>query len=125
MDAPQLAREDLNRALLETLPGLLFVQDAEGTFLEWRGNQRNLYLEPEQFLGRRFRDVFPRPFSDLVEAHNRNTLGSGSPEGFEYELEDASGHPGVYECRMVPFEAGTVLSLITEKAEMTRRDRVG
>ena len=106
----------MNEAIFEAMPAIIFVQGADGTFLEWRGRRANLRFEPEQFLGRRFRDVFPEPFSDLVEGHLKRVLERDAPVYFEYLLEDASGEARAYECRMVPLEAGKVLSLITERA---------
>jgi hypothetical protein len=116
MKADQTGREGMNKAVLNAIPGLVFIQDSEGTFLEWRGDPRNLRMEPEPFLGRRFRDVFPKQFADLVEGHILGTLDHGSGDYFEYELEDSSGIQRFFECRMVPFEPGKVLSLIAEKS---------
>ena len=53
------------RAIFESIPDLIFRNDAEGRFLDYHANKDNkLYAPPEQFLGKTIQDVFP---SNLAE----------------------------------------------------------
>ena len=106
--------EAMDRAILETMPGLMFVHDATGAFLAWRGQRSNLAMEPEQFMSRRLSDLFPKSLSELAEGNILEAIRTGAEVIFEYELETSGQGLRTYECRMVPFRDGTVLSLIVD-----------
>src|SRR5262249_4875399 len=52
--------EARNTAILSALPDLMFVMDENGTYLDWHARElQDLYVPPEQFIGKNMRDIFP------------------------------------------------------------------
>lgn len=89
-------------AVFESLPDLFFLVDADGVIVDYRARQSDdLYVPPEQFLGRRMVDVLPeepgRLFTDAIARADR----SGELVTIEYAL-DIHGSQRDFEARISP-----------------------
>src|SRR5438132_4409954 len=52
--------EEKNRAILQALPDLMFVQSKDGVYLDYHAkNSKALLVPPEQFIGKNMREVLP------------------------------------------------------------------
>lgn len=88
----QLAAEDslrkseaTNRALVRSLPDLLFRMDANGTYLDYHAPDVDaLYLKPSQFLGRSVQEVFPPELAAMNLRAIREALSTGTVQTYEY-----------------------------------------
>lgn len=91
------------RALLKTLPDMLFGIDSGGFFRDYYSGQCKLLSEdPESYLGRHVGDVFPylrHDFSNLLKA----ACDSGDLTQIEFQVLTASGE-GFFEARILPLE---------------------
>jgi two-component system, cell cycle sensor histidine kinase and response regulator CckA len=86
-DEVRLARERLE-ATLDALPDLLFEVDAKGTIFDYRAPApEKLYVSPDLFLGKAFRDVLPAPVAAVIEAAIGDAARSGHHYGTTYPLE--------------------------------------
>lgn len=103
--------EARNRAILQAMPDLVFLQAPDGTYLEYYArDQRDLLVSPGQFLGRRMADVLP---PDLVRDFERcfaEALTTGGPAVHEYALI-MEHHAEHFEARVVACE-GNLLSIV-------------
>jgi PAS domain S-box-containing protein len=79
--------EERNRAILQAIPDLIFLQTRDGIYLDYHAQDpRELFASPEEYLGKNMRDILP---PELVESHLlcfRQAEETGVPQVLEYEL---------------------------------------
>ena len=112
--------QNLNQAYLKANPDIMFLLSGDGTFIEYHAPaNQDLYISPDQFIGKNIRQVMPKAMSDLTlnkiaEAHQKKSVVI-----YEYSLEmDGTFY---YESRMIPCGKNRFLAIvrnITEKKKM-------
>lgn len=106
--------EAKNRAILNAIPDLMFIQDRKGTFLDYHvSNGADLYIPPENFLGKRAQEVFPAEFATKINSLIEKVIQKGDIQIFEYPLSFKNEHR-FFEARIVPYDEHKVLSIIRE-----------
>lgn len=101
--AQQQSKKDslLLEAFFTVLPDLLFLFDGDGLILEYRARtDADLYITPEIFLGRMFRDVLPAEVAGLFQHAMQQAKETGDLCRFEYELPMPDGRQMRFECRL-------------------------
>jgi PAS domain S-box-containing protein len=111
--------EAKTRALLDAIPDVVFRLDRQGTLLECKGAQENLYLPREAFLGKRITDVLHTALPTRIMARLEEALHSRKLQVFEYELE-IKGEPKHFECRMVAIGEDQAMAIIRDMTEKIR-----
>ncbi|HFD40666.1 MAG TPA: GAF domain-containing protein [Anaerolineae bacterium] len=103
-----------SQAILNALPDLMFVQSLDGAYLDYHAPEPlELYLPPEQFLGRKPQDVFPPEFAETVTDLIERVSAGGGIQGFEYQMSIA-GQQRHYEARLVPYDQDKVLTIVRD-----------
>jgi PAS domain S-box-containing protein len=104
--------EERNRAILEAVPDLMFLQTRDGVYLDYHAKDpKDLAVPPEKFLGKNVMDVLPRELATQFLQHfQRAELGE--PQIMEYEL-DVNGHHGWFEARIVR-SGDNILSVVRD-----------
>ena len=111
-------------AVLQAIPDLWFVLDADGRHLECSD-------ESHPSLSRPYAELRGRPFADGVpatHAHNgmraiRNAVASGQVQRLEYELACIDGVTRQFEARISPMAGAQVLYVTRDITELRRRER--
>ena len=107
--------EDRNKAILNALPDLMFVQDKQGVFLDYHVNDPTaLYIPAEEFLGRTLPELFPRRVTNFFLDMIDRTLTSGKLQVGEYELKSPNKGRRRLEARITPYSGDKVLSIIRD-----------
>lgn len=93
--APKFLRQSIvsNRVLLNAIPDLMFRISRDGIYLDYKASdQVDLYLPPNEFLGKRMSDVMPGEFSRQAMHGIEVVLGAGRgrSQSFEYQLPVAA-----------------------------------
>jgi len=101
--------------LLAALPDMIFRVSGDEIFLEFHGGEQDLALPPEQFLGRKVREVIPGPVAELLLAAAVRARATKQLQVAEYELPPASGH--FFEARVVTASHGDSLFVIRNITE--------
>ncbi|MGD8969447.1 MAG: PAS domain S-box protein, partial [Anaerolineae bacterium] len=115
--------EARNRALLNAVPDLMFVQRRDGTYLDCHATKTDtLLMRPEQFLGKRMQDLFPEDLATTILRLIEQSIATGTMQVHEYQLPIA-GQPRWFELRIVPYGADRVLSIIRETTERRQAER--
>ena len=115
--------ETRHRALLEALPDLLFVFDREGRYLAAHAARSEDLVAPlDTLLGKTLDEVLPGKERTLWMGAIRRCLDEGTVQVLEYALDVPAGRRE-YEARIVPHDAGTVLSLVRDVTDRAERDR--
>lgn len=79
-------------SFFQVLPDLFFLVDREGRLLDFRGaHVEGLYLPPEEFLGRRVRDVLPPEVGAAFEQNLALVEQSDRLASFDYALTMPTG----------------------------------
>lgn len=123
-----LARERaILRALLDSIPDLIFYKDQKGAFL-------GCNTAVEKFVGRCERDLvgmtdldlFPREQALIFQERDRQVLAEGKPRRTEEWLDYADGRRVLVETLKTPFFGpdGQVLGLIGVSRDITERKRL-
>ena len=114
--------ESKNRAILEALPDMMFVMDEHGTYLDWYANDpRNLYVPPEQFLGKNIQEILPTDVSKQCGQAFERVLASGLPARIEYSLR-IDGEARHFETRIVRCRDRKLLSIARDISELKRAE---
>src|SRR5688572_19175129 len=82
------ASEAKTRAILQAQPDLMFVQDRNGTYLDFYAASE-LYTPPDFFMGKTFQDVLPADTVAIIAPAFRRVVESGQSETIDYELSMA------------------------------------
>jgi signal transduction histidine kinase len=119
--------EARNQAILRCLPDLMFLQTADGVFLDYYSRDpAGLLHPPETFLGRPMRDVLPPEMVNLLEDKFRDVFasdnpGTADPVTVEYEMTMPNGLRH-YEARLVACDSTRVLSIVRDITDRKRAD---
>jgi len=114
------ASEFRNRALLRSLPDLIFALDGRGVFVDYHAPESGrLLLPPEQFLGRNLIDVLPMPLAAIAFDRLRVVFETGESQRFDYELE-FDGEKRRFEYRVVAFGDDRALIIARDMTEQRR-----
>ncbi len=111
------ASEERNRAILSAIPDLMFLLDRNGTYLDYHTpDPKFLFVPPEQFLGKKMREVLPEPLATDFARNFEKALHSDRPVMFEYVLPLPSGDR-VYEASLVSCDNDRILAMVRDITE--------
>ena len=80
------------KTLFEAIPDLFFVLEQNGTITDYHANNENdLYISPNQFIGKKMVDVLPEKVAQKFQVHIEKTIAQDSMVSFEYELSMPEG----------------------------------
>lgn len=110
-------------AIFSAFPDLYFRVKSDGKILDYHaGRMSDLYVPPEQFLGRRMQEVLPpdlgRAFGDLIA----EALKANSVRSLEYPLVTGQ-EPHFYEARIVPIWKDELLVIVRNISERKSAER--
>jgi PAS domain S-box-containing protein len=109
-------------AILDAIPDLMFVQSRDGTYLDYHAvNSEALYVPPEQFLGRKMHDIFPKDFADNLLGLINQAVDTNQMQIHEYRLPIA-GQLRHFEARILSYGDDKVLSIIREVTERKKAE---
>jgi len=79
--------EEKDRAILNAIPDLMFMQTRDGVFLDYHAKDpKHLFAPAETFLGRNMRDVLPPDLADQFAVCFERAEEMGEPQILEYKL---------------------------------------
>ena len=114
--------EARNRALLDAIPDMMFLQSADGVYLDFHTpNPDDLLVPPEHFLGKRTRDVFPPELADTFARCHALVRETGDPQAVEYSLP-MRGESRYFDARIVSCEGDKILSIVRDITERKRTE---
>ncbi len=118
--------EARHRALLNAIPDLIFVNNADGVFLDFSARPgTELRIPSHQIVGSHLRDALPERVVNQALDSIHATLETGETRVFEYPLP-VDGEIEYFEARTVrvsPAEALTIVRRITERRRAEHRLR--
>lgn len=80
------------KTIFEAIPDLFFVLEQNGTITDYHaGNNNDLYIPPQQFIGKKMIDVLPKKVAKKFQIHIEKTIAQNNIVSFEYELSMPEG----------------------------------
>ncbi len=102
-----------NRAILQTLPDMMFQLSLDGRFLHYHAaKDADLWRSPEDFINKSVYQVFPQPIADQVMESIAEAARTHHIQYYEYQLPGDTQH--YYEARMVMLQADSVLVIVRD-----------
>ncbi|MEM6644810.1 MAG: PAS domain S-box protein [Bacteroidota bacterium] len=110
--------EARNRALIEALPDLIFVFDADGVYLDcFPPSEEALAFPRDLFIGKSVVEVLPEPLGKASLQAIQTTLRTGETQVMEYPLPNQEGDVQHFEARLVKQDSHTVIAISREITE--------
>lgn len=114
-----LRSEERNRALLNAIPDLMFLLTRDGTYLDYHANADDLFMPPEQFIGKHVSEVMA---PDLAKQFKKAfEQASDKPSLLEYQLSMPDGNH-YYEASIVTCEGDKLLATVREITERRKAE---
>src|SRR5436309_984135 len=101
--------EAKNRAILNALPDLMFIQTIDGVYVDYHcKDARDLLLRPDSFLGKNMTEVLPAHLVDALLQCFKRAVESGEPIIHEYTLavNEQTRH---FESRIIHYNGDQIL----------------
>ena len=110
-------KEARNKALLEAMPDMLFIQDLEGNYLDCYAPQdEKLFVSPNKFIGKNMKEILPsHVFKIIRKAHNL-AIKSGELQIVEFSAT-TENREEFFEARVVHLNNHGVLTIIRDVTE--------
>ena len=111
------------QAIFQALPDLYFRMDARGTILNYyAGSKENLYVPPDEFLGKSMAEVLPADIGERWQASLERVGQSGELGILEYCLSMGESEEW-YEARILPFLDRESIAIIRNISDRKRAER--
>ena len=95
-----LKSEEYHRTLAKSIPDLLFIVDTDGEFIDFKADDKDLFSEPEHFLGKRYHDVMPPVIASQFESAIAKAMTVDDPVELSYSLP-IKGQLNHYQARII------------------------
>ncbi|MBN1261840.1 MAG: PAS domain S-box protein [Anaerolineae bacterium] len=119
-EATAIAQAERSRALLETIPDMMFLFNQDGTFLDFKAEAgQELLVPPELFLGRKVHQVLPPHIADLTMENLHKALATRKLHTFVYQ-SPIGEEVHTYEARIGRVSPTTGLGLVRDITERQR-----
>lgn len=105
------------QAIFETFPDLQFRLDPDGTVLDYHaGSTTELYIPPEQFLGKKVQDILPKGAAEQIDAAIVQVVETKSLVSVEYALPSPKGEM-IFEARLLPLADQHIIAIVRDVTE--------
>lgn len=126
----KLAEETLMRtaselqAIFQAFPDLYFRLNADGTILDYHAGQpKDLFLSPDEFLGRTIQEVLPRAVGQQFEEMIAHVSQKRSTASMEYALS-LEEEEQYFEARALPLLENKILIIVRNITERKKLEKV-
>ncbi len=115
----------LLRAFAATLPDLVFVMNADGTFRHCLSTATFLAIPEDQFLGKNVREVFPGRLGERFAHSISRAASSTAPQSMRYQMAVPypDGEVRDFEVRFFSPDPGTVFTVVRDTTELSQTVR--
>jgi PAS domain S-box-containing protein len=115
--------ESKSKALLNAIPDLMFQIRRDGTFMNFKAARVEMLLvPPNEFLGKKVKDVLPVDIADLTMENINAVIGTDNVQVYEYSLTFPSQQVRYFECRMVACGEDEVVAIVRDITERKRTE---
>lgn len=103
--------ENRLRAVLNSLPDLIFIYDNEGRYLDYHVKDKSLLVVPlDGAIGKKMTEILPERLAKPIQQVFNNTIKTGNMHTAEYEIDIPSGKR-LFEARFFRLDDDKVMSI--------------
>ena len=113
LDHKSLNIKKLFQKSLVAFPDLIFLVSHDGMYLDYLGNEKNLFVPPEEFIGKKIIDVMPRNIAKLHMDAIRKTLETKQMQTLEISLP-IRGETRYFEDRFIYFSKEHIVAFVRD-----------
>ncbi|TLP81725.1 PAS domain S-box protein [Maribacter sp. ACAM166] len=111
------ANEAKNKALLEAMPDMMFIQDYKGNYLDFYAPEPEKLLVPKkEIIGKNMKDLLPSAVYKKVKAAMEKAIEGKELQIIEYAMGDAVGQR-MFEARIINLNNHGVLTIVRDITE--------
>jgi PAS domain S-box-containing protein len=89
--------------IFQAIPDLYFMISRDGTYLEYKGQEGDLYVPPETFLGKKAKDFMPKELFERINVAIPKLYNTKQPQTIEYSLQMPDGKKRYFQSQMLYF----------------------
>jgi PAS domain S-box-containing protein len=116
------AEQSKNKALLEAIPDMMFIQDLQGNYVDcFSSEPQKFFMPKEAFIGKNMKDVLPPHVFEVVGAAFKRAITSGELQVAEYVVRSAA-QEDFFEARFVQLNQHGVLTIVRNITAKTETD---
>jgi PAS domain S-box-containing protein len=113
----------VNKALVTSLPDLLFYMDKNGVIKDYKANNKDdLAIPPESFIGKKITELFPEKFTQKKKEIIKKAIETNQVQFFEYEM-DINGELKDFEARYIVSGQDEILAIIRDITDKKRIEK--
>lgn len=117
-----LLSEKKNRAIIESIPDIIFHFDSEGNFLSYSSsNEDDLIFPAKDFMNKNLADLFPEEFAVHMKVAIRECIADGR-FSTEYKL-NVDDRENDYEARFIKMNENEVMCIIRDVSERKEHEK--
>jgi PAS domain S-box-containing protein len=114
--------EERNRAILNALPDLVFLQDRDGVYLDYKAKDPGLlFAPPEEFLGKSMHEILPPALAQAAALCFDRAMQTRETQVHEYDIV-LSGRRYWYEARIAPCNGTKFISVVRDITERKKAE---
>ena len=98
---------------LEAFPDLIFLVSHDGMYLDYLGNEKNLFVPPEEFIGKKITDVMPKRIAKLQINAIRKTSETKQMQTIELSLP-IRNQTRYFESRFIYFSKDHIIASVRD-----------
>lgn len=111
-----LESEQYLKSVIKAIPDSLFVVNADGVFLDFKADSRDLYVPDGSFIGKKISDIMPPDISAIIYAAIEESLQSTGVVERHYAL-NIQGNLKQYSSRFVSSGDNKIVATVTDITE--------
>jgi PAS domain S-box-containing protein len=117
------AANSRTQAILRALPDMMFLQEDDGTYVDYYARDPSeLLVPPATFIGRKVIDIFPAEVAARIMDNFARISGDDAPRVIEYDLQMGT-EKRYYEARLVRTHTNHVLSIVRDITDQRRAEQ--
>ncbi|MHA1298209.1 MAG: PAS domain S-box protein [Candidatus Helarchaeota archaeon] len=105
--------EEKFRRIFHSIPDLFFIISEDTTIIDYSGKEKDFFIPPEQFHGKRLIDIMPKSIANKILGLVKKTLNTKEPQTLEYKLDMPQGL-SYYESRILYYSENKVAIFIRD-----------
>ncbi len=111
------------RPVVSSMSDIIFILDADDVFIDvFYGKSEDLYLHPEEFIGKRLQSLMPLHISEIYTKHAKKLRETGKVQKYEYSLEKNNEVTWFTAILNLYGDNGSIIANVIETTELKKTE---
>ena len=109
--------------IFQALPDLYLLTSRDGTLLEYKGQEIELYFKPELAVGQKIIDIIPNAPIEIIREAIAELYKTKQPQMIEYSLQRRDGETRFFESQILYYSKSKYVSFTRDITERKRNEQ--